>query len=119
MAGRGAALPDGLYTIPASPFHNAELLERGVGIKFTGVDRNNVEEYCVSEGWVRMAVGKTVDRHGNAMTVKYKGKVEPYLRQPLAQAVHTRLSLLLKTYGPLAGFRRSTGSAHALCAPMA
>jgi len=40
----------------------------------------NVEEYCVSEGWVRLAVGKTVDRHGNAMTVKYKGKVEPYLR---------------------------------------
>lgn len=73
-------LPDRLSTNPASPFHNAELLERGVGIKFNGVDRNNVEEYCVSEGWVRLAVGRTVDRHGNAMTVKYKGKVEPYLR---------------------------------------
>ena len=73
-------LPDRLSTNPASPFHNAELLERGVGVKFNGVDRNNVEEYCVSEGWVRLAVGKTVDRHGNAMTVKYKGKVEPYLR---------------------------------------
>jgi hypothetical protein len=73
-------LPDRLSTNPASPFHNAELLERGVGIKFNGVDRNNVEEYCVSEGWVRLAVGKTVDRNGNAMTVKYKGKVEPYLR---------------------------------------
>lgn len=73
-------LPDRLSTNPSSPFHNAELLERGVGIKFNGVDRNNVEEYCVSEGWVRLAVGKTVDRHGNAMTVKYKGKVEPYLR---------------------------------------
>ena len=56
------------------------LLERGVGVKFNGVDCNNVEEYCVSEGWVRLAVGKTVDRHGNAMTVKYNGKVEPYLR---------------------------------------
>jgi hypothetical protein len=73
-------LPDRLSTNPASPFHNAELLERGVGIKFNGVDRNNVEEYCVSEGWVRLGVGKTVDRNGNAMTVKYKGKVEPYLR---------------------------------------
>ena len=77
-------LPDRLSTDPKSPYHNAELLERGVGIRFNGVDRNNVEEYCVSEGWVRLAVGKTVDRHGNAMTVKYKGKVEPYLRAPEA-----------------------------------
>jgi len=74
------ALPDRLSTNQSSPHYNAELLERGVGVKFNGVDRNNVEEYCVSEGWVRLAVGKTVDRHGNAMTVKYKGKVEPYLR---------------------------------------
>jgi len=73
-------LPDRLSTNPSSPFHDAELLERGVGVRFNGVDRNNVEEYCVSEGWVRLAVGKTVDRHGNAMTVKYKGQVEPYLR---------------------------------------
>jgi hypothetical protein len=75
-------LPDRLSTDPKSPFHNAELLERGVGVRFNGVDRNNVEEYCVSEGWVRLAVGRTVDRHGNAMTVKYKGVVEPYLRTP-------------------------------------
>src|SRR5215469_14785733 len=73
-------LPDRLSTNPSSPFHNAELLERGVGVRFNGVERTNVEEYCVSEGWVRLAVGRTVDRHGNAMTVKYKGKVEPYLR---------------------------------------
>jgi hypothetical protein len=73
-------MPDRLSTNPASPFHNAELLERGVGVKFNGVDRNNAEEYCVSEGWVRLAVGKTVDRQGKAMTVKYKGKVEPYPR---------------------------------------
>jgi hypothetical protein len=73
-------LPDRLSTDPQSPFHNAELLERGVGIRFNGVDRTNVEEYFVSEGWVRLAVGKTVDRHGKAMTVKYKGVVEPYLR---------------------------------------
>jgi hypothetical protein len=73
-------LPDRLSADSKSPFHNAELLERGVGVKFNGVERNNVEEYCVSEGWVRLAVGKTVDRHGNAMTIKYKGTVEPYLR---------------------------------------
>jgi hypothetical protein len=75
-----AAMPDRLSINPASRFHNPELLEGGVGVKFNGVDRNNVEEYCVSEGWVRLAVGKTVDRNGNAMTVKYKGKVEPYLK---------------------------------------
>ena len=72
--------PDRLSTNAASPYYNAQLLERGVGVRFNGVERNNVEEYCVSEGWVRLAVGKTVDRHGNAMTVKYKGKVEPYLK---------------------------------------
>ena len=74
------AMPDRLSTNPQSPFYDAALLECGVGVRFNGVDRNNVEEYCVSEGWVRLAVGKTVDRHGNAMTVKYKGAVEPYLR---------------------------------------
>jgi hypothetical protein len=74
------ALPDRLSVNPASPFHNAELLERGIGIKFNGVDRTNVEEYCVSEGWVRLAVGKTVDRHGMPLTMKMSGVVEPYYR---------------------------------------
>jgi Protein of unknown function (DUF3297) len=73
-------MPNRLSVNPKSPFYNAELLERGVGVRFNGADKNNVEEYCVSEGWVRLAVGKTVDRHGNAMTVKYKGTVEPYMR---------------------------------------
>ena len=73
-------LPDRLSVNPKSPFYDAALLERGVGVRFNGVDKTNVEEYCVSEGWVRLAVGKTVDRHGNAMTVKYKGTVEPYLK---------------------------------------
>ncbi|HEY2070813.1 MAG TPA: DUF3297 family protein [Rhizomicrobium sp.] len=73
-------MPDRLSANPKSPHYNAELLERGVGVRFNDVERNNVEEYCVSEGWVRLAVGKTVDRHGNAMTVKYKGKVEVYMR---------------------------------------
>jgi len=76
-------LPDRLSTDPDSKFYNRELLERGVGIRFNGQEKTNVEEYCVSEGWVRLAVGKTVDRHGRPMTIKYKGKVEPYL-QPAA-----------------------------------
>jgi len=72
--------PDRLSANPRSPFHDAALLERGIGVLFNGVDRNNVEEYCVSEGWVRLAVGKTVDRHGNPMTIKYSGTVEVYFR---------------------------------------
>jgi hypothetical protein len=74
-------LPDRLAMNPKSPFHDAELLERGVGERFNGVERTNVDEYCVSEGWVRVAVGKTVDRKGNPMTVKLNGTVEPYLRE--------------------------------------
>ena len=75
-------MPDRLSVNPKSPFYNAELLEKGVGVRFNGVDKTNVEEYCVSEGWVRLAVGKTLDRKGNAMTVKYNGRVEPYLHTP-------------------------------------
>ena len=75
-------LPDRLSTDPKSKFYDQALLERGVGIRFNGVEKTNVEEYCVSEGWVRLAVGKTVDRHGKPMTIKYTGKVEPYLQAP-------------------------------------
>jgi hypothetical protein len=74
-------LPDRLSTDPKSPFFNAELLERGVGIRFKGVDKNNVEEYCVSEGWVRLSVGNSVDRKGRPLTMKVQGTVEPYLRE--------------------------------------
>jgi len=80
------APPDRLSANPKSKFYDEALLERGVGVRFNGIDRNNVEEYCVSEGWVRLAVGKTVDRHGNAMTLKYKGTVEPYFRTPTPDA---------------------------------
>jgi hypothetical protein len=73
-------LPDRLSVNPKSPYYNEKLLERGVGIRFNGAEKTNVEEYCVSEGWVRLAVGKTVDRAGNPMTVKLKGTVEPYLK---------------------------------------
>ena len=78
--------PDRLSANPRSPFHDAALLERGIGVLFNGVDRNNVEEYCVSEGWVRLAVGKTVDRHGNPMTIKYSGTVEVYFRDAAGTA---------------------------------
>jgi len=74
--------PDRLSTDPDSPFHDAAALERGVGVRFKGVEKNNVDEYCVSEGWVRLAVGKTVDRRGKSMTVKLQGQVEPYYRDP-------------------------------------
>jgi Protein of unknown function (DUF3297) len=73
-------LPDRLSTDPASPHHDAALLERGVGIRFNGQEKTNVEEYCVSEGWVRVSVGKAVDRRGRPLTMKLNGTVEPYLK---------------------------------------
>jgi hypothetical protein len=72
--------PDHLSIDPASPFFNESLLERGIGIRFNGVEKNNVEEYSVSEGWVRVAVGKSVDRHGKPLTMRLKGTVEAYFR---------------------------------------
>ena len=72
--------PDRLSVNPDSPHHNAAMLERGVGIRFNGEEKTNVEEYCVSEGWVRLAAGASRDRKGNPMTIKLKGKVEPYFK---------------------------------------
>jgi len=73
-------LPDRLSVDPRSPFHDAELLERAIGIRFNGAERNNVEEYCVSEGWIRTAIGKTLDRRGQPLTIKLKGTVEPFFK---------------------------------------
>jgi hypothetical protein len=73
-------LPDRLAADPASPFHDAELLAQGVGVRFKGVEKTNVEEYCVSEGWIRVPAGTAKDRRGNPMTLKLKGPVEVYLR---------------------------------------
>ncbi|QNH14247.1 DUF3297 family protein [Xanthomonas sp. SI] len=70
--------PDHLAISPQSPFHDAEALARGVGIRFNGVERDNVEEYSLSEGWIRVQVGKARDRRGNPMTMKIKGAVEAY-----------------------------------------
>ena len=73
-------LPDRLSSNPNSPYYNEELLAKGVGIRFNGAEKTNVDEYCVSEGWIRVTAGNAKDRFGNPMTIKLKGKVEPYLQ---------------------------------------
>ena len=60
--------PDRLSNDPRSKFYDEALLERGIGIRFNGVERHNVEEYCISEGWVKLPVGKSLDRHGQPIT---------------------------------------------------
>ncbi len=72
--------PDRLASNPKSKYHDQALLDRGVGIRFNGKEKTNVDEYCISEGWIRVAAGKTLDRHGNPLTIKLKGEVEPYFR---------------------------------------
>ena len=72
--------PDRLSANPSSPYYDAAVLERGVGVRFKGVDKTNVDEYCVSQGWVRLTAGAARDRAGNAMTIKLQGLVEPYFR---------------------------------------
>jgi hypothetical protein len=73
------ALPDRLSIDPKSPYFDKAVLAFDVGIRFDGVEKTNIEEYCISEGWVRVpSGGKSKDRHGNPMTVKLTGKVEPY-----------------------------------------
>ena len=72
-------LPDRLSLDPRSPHFNGDLLRRGIGIRFKGRERRDVEEYSVSEGWIRVQAGKTMDRHGRPLTIKLNGEVEPYL----------------------------------------
>jgi len=78
-------LPDRLSLDPRSPHHDAALLERGVGIRFNGQERTNVEEYCISEGWIRVVAGRALDRRGHPMTMKVSGTVEPYLLDESAE----------------------------------
>jgi hypothetical protein len=73
-------LPDRLSTDPASPHHVAAVFEHAVGIRFNGNERTDVEEYCISEGWVKVPAGKTRDRHGLPLMLKLKGKVEAFYR---------------------------------------
>lgn len=73
-------LPDRLSTDPRSPHHVRELMNHDIGIRFNGKDRFDVEEYCISEGWIKVPSGKTVDRHGRPLLIKLKGTLEVYLR---------------------------------------
>lgn len=73
-------LPDHLSIDPRSPHYLAAVFEHEVGIRFNGVERNDVEEYCISEGWVKVPHGRTVDRKGNPVMLKLKGRVEAFYR---------------------------------------
>ncbi len=70
--------PDHLAINPRSEYFDADKLQRGVGIKFKGKQRTDIEEYCISEGWVRVQAGKTVDRKGRPLTIKLTGPVEAW-----------------------------------------
>ena len=74
--------PDRLSLDPRSDYFDETLLSRGVGIKFNGQEKTNVIEYSVSEGWIRVAAGRSLDRYGRPMTIRLNGKVEPYFETP-------------------------------------
>lgn len=73
-------LPDHLSVDPRSPHHVAAVLEHVIGIRLNDTERKDVEEYCISEGWVKVPAGKAVDRKGNPLLIKLKGKVEAFYR---------------------------------------
>ena len=70
----------GLLGSIESPFHNRDVFQREIGIRFNDKDRHDVEEYCISEGWIKVAAGRTLDRKGKPMLIKLKGKVEAYYK---------------------------------------
>ena len=74
------SLPDHLAIDPRSPHYNAEVFEHDVGIRLNGKERLDVAEYCISEGWVRVPAGKTLDRRGHPLLIKLKGQVEAFYR---------------------------------------
>lgn len=80
MSDNKPALPDRLAANPRSPHHVAECFEHEIGIRVNGKERTNVEEYCISEGWVKVPAGRTVDRKGNPVMLKLKGRVEAFYR---------------------------------------
>ena len=81
--------PDRLSLNPRSEHFDADILQRGVGIRFKGQEKTNVEEYSVSEGWIRVAAGRSLDRYGQPMTIKLSGPVEPYFKDVEADGVET------------------------------
>lgn len=74
------ALPDRLSVDPRSPFHDAAVCQHPIGIRFNGRERFDVEEYCLSEGWIRVPAGKTLDRRGQPLMIKLKGRVEAFYK---------------------------------------
>ncbi|MDP8913506.1 MAG: DUF3297 family protein [Pseudomonadota bacterium] len=81
--------PDRLSLNPRSPHFDEPTLRRGVGIRFKGRERTDVEEYSVSEGWIRVAAGKSLDRYGRPMTITLKGEVEPFFQDVQAEGGET------------------------------
>ncbi|MDO9369950.1 MAG: DUF3297 family protein [Sphingopyxis sp.] len=77
--------PDHMSTNPRSPHFDMEVLQRGIGIRFKGKERTDVEEYSISEGWIRVAAGKSKDRFGQAMTIKLSGEVEAWFEDTAAK----------------------------------
>ncbi len=73
--------PDRLSVNPKSPHYDAAVLERGVGVRFNGEEKTNVEEYCLSEGWIRVAAGKARDRKGDPLTLKFTGAIEVFYHE--------------------------------------
>jgi hypothetical protein len=73
-------LPDHLSIDPRSPFYRQEFLQHSIGVRFNDKDRTDVEEYCISEGWIRVPAGKTLDRKGNPLLIKLKGRVDVFYR---------------------------------------
>ena len=80
LASGRPALPDQLSTDVRSKFHVAAIFEHNIGIRFNGKERVDVEEYCISESWIRVPAGKALDRKGNPLLMKLKGKVEAFYR---------------------------------------
>ncbi|MXO89423.1 DUF3297 family protein [Pontixanthobacter aquaemixtae] len=83
--------PDRISVNPRHEHFDGEKLQRGIGIRFKGTERTNIEEYCISEGWVRVQAGKTLDRKGQPLTIKLKGPVEAWYEDlgdepPIAKA---------------------------------
>ncbi len=74
------SFPDRLSVDPTSRYYDEAILSRSVGIRLNGVEYTNVEEYCISEGWIRTAIGKTLDRRGRPLTITRKGVVEPFYK---------------------------------------
>ncbi len=78
--------PDRLSVDPNSPHYDEAVLSQDVGIRFDGKEKTNVEEYCISEGWIKVAAGNAKDRFGRPMTIRLRGVVEPFVRGATADA---------------------------------